>query len=240
MPAPVLLVVDATMQRADEDFTGRLERLSLSLISTAGTAGWEPRRVAIGDVADEEIGAVEDAADAIVIMGGEDIDPTLYGKTADYTNSLHRFESLADRRSVALIRRTAANRTPLLGICRGMQLINVAHGGTLIQHLDNADDHGLDSSTNGDSRFVPHPVTITTGTRLCGTLGPTAATQSSHHQAVERAGGGLVVAARAGDGTVEAVEHEWAPQVGVQWHPEAPAADPADLVRLLAALRNGH
>ncbi|MFD1660436.1 gamma-glutamyl-gamma-aminobutyrate hydrolase family protein [Streptomyces caeni] len=109
---------------------------------------------------------------------------------------------------------------PVLGVCRGSQLIDIAHGGTLIPDLA---DHRLHHGGPGQPMFLDEKVTITPGTQvadLAGELRPTV--RSGHHQAVDRVGDGLVVAARADDGVVEAVEHPARWVVGVQWHPEDP------------------
>ncbi|NLT27104.1 MAG: gamma-glutamyl-gamma-aminobutyrate hydrolase family protein [Microbacteriaceae bacterium] len=238
MTAPVLLVVDATMHRPDTVFTGLLEPLSRKVIEVAEANGWRPRRLLIGDVDEAGIAEAEGAADAIVVMGGDDVDPALYGATRDYPEAGDHYVTLADERSVELIRRAADAGTPLLGICRGLQLVNVAHGGTLVQHLDVSDDHRFTRASGREEEFIRHPVDIVPGTRLAGLFGERLeATESSHHQAVDRPGEGIVVSAHAPDGTPEAIEHVSAPQLAVQWHPEAPSSVPEQLPALLAAMR---
>ncbi|MEU8892010.1 gamma-glutamyl-gamma-aminobutyrate hydrolase family protein [Streptomyces sp. NPDC048442] len=149
--------------------------------------------------------------DALVIAGGPDVEPVRYGAERD-----PRTGPPAGRRDaweLALIRAALDDGTPLLGICRGMQLLNVALGGTLVQHLD--------GHTRAVGTFGEHPVTPVPGTRYAAVVPGPDTVPTYHHQAVDRLGDGLVVSAYAADGTVEAVElpgATWA--LGVQWHPE--------------------
>jgi putative glutamine amidotransferase len=124
---------------------------------------------------------------------------------------------------------------PTLGICRGMQVVNVALGGDLVQHLE-GDDHVAPGAS--ESSMVDHPVSLDAGSALAAALGATSLTvRSSHHQAVGRLGAGLVGVGTAPDGTVEAVEHRSAPLLAVQWHPEDVGAVGTVLADLLVALR---
>ncbi|MEU9353811.1 gamma-glutamyl-gamma-aminobutyrate hydrolase family protein [Streptomyces griseoloalbus] len=149
--------------------------------------------------------------DGLVIAGGPDVEPVHYGAEADpRTGPPARAR---DAWELALIRAALNRRIPLLGICRGMQLLNVALGGTLVQHIDgHAEVPGV---------FGRHPVKPVPGTRY-GALAPEQiSVPTYHHQAVDRLGEGLVPSAHAEDGTVEAIEvpaHPWV--LGVQWHPE--------------------
>ncbi|MFE1234427.1 gamma-glutamyl-gamma-aminobutyrate hydrolase family protein [Streptomyces sp. NPDC058745] len=149
--------------------------------------------------------------DGLVVAGGADVEPVRYGAAPDpRTGPPARAR---DAWELALIEAALASGTPLLGICRGMQLLNVALGGTLIQHLD-----GHVEAVGVIGRHAVKPVPGT----LYASLAPELAeVPTYHHQAVDRLGRGLVPAAYAEDGTVEAVELAgpgWA--LGVQWHPE--------------------
>ncbi|WP_330176681.1 gamma-glutamyl-gamma-aminobutyrate hydrolase family protein [Streptomyces sp. NBC_01498] len=150
--------------------------------------------------------------DGLVVAGGPDVEPVRYGAEPDPRTGPPARER--DEWELALIGAALESGTPVLAICRGMQLLNVALGGTLIQHLE-----GHTAATLGV--FGAHPVKPVPGTRY-GTIVPEEAdVPSSHHQAVDRLGRGLVPSAYAGDGTVEAVElvdGRWS--LGVQWHPE--------------------
>ncbi|WP_055699175.1 gamma-glutamyl-gamma-aminobutyrate hydrolase family protein [Streptomyces silaceus] len=156
--------------------------------------------------------AVVARLDAVVVAGGPDVEPVRYGAEREERTGPPARER--DAWELALIEAALASGTPLLGICRGMQLLNVALGGTLVQHLD--------GHTERVGAFGTHPVKPVPGT-LYASIVPDASTDvpTYHHQAVDRLGRDLVVSAHAEDGTVEAVELPgpgWV--LGVQWHPE--------------------
>lgn len=161
--------------------------------------------------------------DGLVIAGGPDVEPVRYGADPHPRTGPPARER--DAWELALIEAALASGTPLLGICRGMQLLNVALGGTLVQHLD-----GHTATVPG--AFGSHTVKPVPGT-LYGTLVPEESTvPAQHHQSVDRIGAGLTASAFAPDGTVEAVELDpprWV--LGVQWHPEM-----AEDTRVVAAL----
>ncbi|MFJ9864930.1 gamma-glutamyl-gamma-aminobutyrate hydrolase family protein [Streptomyces sp. NPDC101165] len=150
--------------------------------------------------------------DGLVIAGGPDVDPSRYGAERSPRTGPPAPER--DAWELALIEAALAARVPVLGICRGMQLLNVALGGTLVQHMDgHAEVVGV---------FGGHAVKPVPGT-LYAEIAPEETTVPTyHHQAVERLGTGLAPSAHAADGTVEAIElpsgEGWV--LGVQWHPE--------------------
>ncbi|CAL9318752.1 gamma-glutamyl-gamma-aminobutyrate hydrolase family protein [Streptomyces sp. SudanB182_2057] len=150
--------------------------------------------------------------DGLVVAGGPDVDPARYGAERSPRTGPPAPER--DAWELALIEAALATGVPLLGVCRGMQLLNVALGGTLVQHLDgHAEKVGV---------FGGHPVKPVPGTLYGGIVPEELTVPTYHHQAVERLGAGLVPSAYAADGTVEAVElpadRGWV--LGVQWHPE--------------------
>jgi putative glutamine amidotransferase len=161
--------------------------------------------------------------DGLVVSGGPDVDPARYGAPRDPRSGPPAPER--DAWELALIEAALARRVPLLGICRGMQLLNVARGGTLLQHLD--------GHAGVPGTFVSHEVRPVPGTLLAGILPEPVAVPTHHHQAVDGVGEGLAISAVAADGTVEAVEGPAADGfvLGVQWHPEA-----ADDLRVTRAL----
>lgn len=234
--SPRVLVIDATMRREDTYFTSLLEPLSQQVVRVAERVALAPTRLAIGDVTTEEIDAAYEQADAIVVMGGEDVTPELYGKTADYPESGTHLR-VADARTIALIQRAIADARPLLGICRGLQLLNVACGGTLVQHLENSDAHRY--LPPRDAEFIKHPVDLDADSKLADVLGThLAAVESSHHQVVDAPGEQLRVVGYADDGTPEAIEHVSAPAIAVQWHPESASSEPSQLPMLLEYVRD--
>jgi gamma-glutamyl-gamma-aminobutyrate hydrolase PuuD len=160
-----------------------------------------------------------DALDAVVFTGGSDLDPGLYGEEArPETIGVHR---LRDEAELALLRGALERDMPVLGICRGMQVLNVGMGGDLHQHVPDLVGHE-GHKHNPPGQFVSHEVTIEPDTRLARMLGARTRVMSHHHQGLRTLAPGLVESAHAEDGLVEAVE---APDrrftVGVLWHPEA-------------------
>ncbi|WP_329575117.1 gamma-glutamyl-gamma-aminobutyrate hydrolase family protein [Streptomyces sp. NBC_01361] len=149
--------------------------------------------------------------DGLVVSGGPDVEPGRYGAEREDRTGSPAVER--DAWELALIRAALASGKPLLGICRGMQLLNVALGGTLTQHIEgHVKDIGV---------FGKHAVTPVPGTRYGELVPEESDVPTYHHQAVDRLGRGLVASAHAADGTVEAVELQGLTWVlGVQWHPE--------------------
>ena len=165
--------------------------------------------------------AVLDAVDALVLAGGADIDPASYG--AERHRCTTGTGPERDAAEIPLARRAVERGVPVLGICRGMQLINVALGGTLIQHVPDDLGHGDHRRHLGSFDDADHDARLAPGSlaaRTCGEL--VHATKSHHHQAVARLGEGLVASGWSClDDLVEAIEVPDARWVlGVQWHPE--------------------
>jgi putative glutamine amidotransferase len=159
-----------------------------------------------------------DAVDGLLFSGGSDLDPDLYGQEAH--DETFGVVPERDRAELALLEAALARDMPVLAVCRGSQVLNVARGGDLVQHLP--DVVGDDKHKHTPGTFADHHVTLEAGTRLADLLGERAPVKSHHHQGFGRVGEGLRVAAHAEDGTIEAVEdpaHRFA--LGVLWHPEA-------------------
>ncbi|MBQ9459853.1 MAG: gamma-glutamyl-gamma-aminobutyrate hydrolase family protein [Oscillospiraceae bacterium] len=162
--------------------------------------------------------------DALLLPGGADIHPKLYGQ--DFHGAVEVDEA-RDRCEWKLFHRFLLEKKPIFGICRGAQLINAALGGTLRQHIDG---HGQ-ISEGMDSMH-----TVCTDDPLLHRLyGARFTVNSAHHQAVDRPGDGLRVVARAEDGVAEAICHETLPIFAVQWHPERLRSDDCDGAALLSA-----
>lgn len=188
-----------------------------------------------GDVASAAAIAVA-GVDGLVLTGGADVDPAGYGAAAHAETD----EPRADRDGweLALLRAALAVDCPVLAVCRGAQVLNVAQGGTLHQHLP--DVLGEDTHRPVPGTFGRVPVRVEAGSRLAAIVGETPEVQCHHHQAIDRLGEGLVVTARAADGTIEGVEligPRFA--LGVQWHPEEAGDERlfAALVEAAAAVR---
>lgn len=170
---------------------------------------------------------VLDRVDGIMMIGGADMDAGTYGAEPHASAEPPQYER--DRMEMALARRAAGRGLPLLGICRGLQVINVAHGGTLTQHLPDALGHEEHMRTRGTFDGNDHDVDVVAGSLAEAVVGQERhRVYSHHHQAVERVGGGLRVTARSDDGTVEALERDGDGGflLGVQWHPEADTRSP--------------
>jgi putative glutamine amidotransferase len=159
-----------------------------------------------------------EALDGIVFSGGSDLDPEFYGQEPhDETFGVVRKRDSAE---LALLEGALARDLPVLAICRGSQVLNVARGGDLLQHLP--DVIGDEKHKHTPGTFADHDVSVEEGTRLASLLGDRAPVKSHHHQGLGRVGDGLRVAAHAEDGTIEAVEDpDRRFVVGVLWHPEA-------------------
>jgi putative glutamine amidotransferase len=163
--------------------------------------------------------------DGLLLMGGGDLRPEEYGQ--ERRDEVYGVIAHRDRFEIALARAAVERGLPTLAICRGHQVLNVALGGSLDQHISERNGllaHGKPGVPGGSS---VHDVDLEPGSRLAEAMGGTRVSCSSHHhQAVDRAGDGLRVTARAPDGVVEGIELDgdaWI--VGAQWHPEDSAAD---------------
>jgi putative glutamine amidotransferase len=184
-------------------------------------AGGEPR---VLDLHADTPAEVVATAGGVLLPGGGDIDPSRYGEPRHPT--FEGAEEGRDAYELELVRRALEADLPVLAICRGIQVLNVARGGTLVQDIPDQIPSAGHHHVPEPPFAIAHDIWVTSGTRLERLLRDrldkdTCAVNSRHHQAVKRAGDGLVVTATAPDGVIEAVED---PNrrfcVGVQWHPE--------------------
>jgi len=223
------------------------------------TIGYDHRRPGFHELRREYVGSVEeggglplilapgkpadapdllDRLDALLLSGGSDIDPALYGRPPHA--KLGRVIRERDEFELALCREALRRDLPILAICRGQQVLNVATGGTLLQDLPSDLGSMVEHDPKGQRWQVAHEVKVRAGTQLREILGrDIVPVNSFHHQAVDEVGEGVVVSARAaGDDVVEAIEmpgHRFV--LGVQWHPESFWGRPESTFRpLFAAL----
>jgi putative glutamine amidotransferase len=181
--------------------------------------------------------------DGLLLAGGGDVEPGAYGESSPHPD-VYGVDPQRDGAEIGLVRTAAEAELPTLAICRGIQVMNVALGGTLIQHLP--DRAGmLEHRKHRIERM--HSVRVAEPSRLAAATGRTSLDGASrHHQGIDRLGDGLIPVAWADDELVEAIEHREGWMVGVQWHPEVTAAaDPAQqalfdtLVRQASYRRGG-
>jgi putative glutamine amidotransferase len=180
-------------------------------------AGATPRPLSLDDPATSAL----DGVDGLLLTGGDDVDPALYGEAPHPTYDVS--EPGRDAFEIDLVRRALDANLPVLAICRGLQVLNVALGGTLIQDIPSEPGVRLPHDPDGPPTTLAHTVTVSPGSSLAALIGPddVRAVNSRHHQAVRTLGRGLVVTATAPDGIIEAAEVPAARFcVGVQWHPE--------------------
>jgi putative glutamine amidotransferase len=167
---------------------------------------------------DDGVDETLEALDGLIFSGGSDLDPELYGQEAHAeTSGVVRNRDTAE---LALLEAALERDMPVLAICRGSQVLNVARGGDLVQHLPDVVGDEKHKHTPGE--FADHDVSVEDGSRLASVVGERAPVKSHHHQGFGKLGEGLRVVAHAEDGTIEAVEDPTRRfALGVLWHPEA-------------------
>lgn len=197
-----------------------LYTLGEEYVAAVAGAGFVP--LLVPHIAPSQADTVLDAVDALVVVGGGDVAPATYGAVDAGSKDT---SAVADASEIALLRAARARRLPTLAICRGMQLVNVAFGGTLLQDVTSADSE-LHPPIPADPDAVlalQHPVEIDADSRLAQVLGAgSREVNNIHHQAVDLLADGFHCVAATSDGVVEAIEpvvDDW-PLLAVQWHPE--------------------
>lgn len=216
---------------------GASSRVSRDSVAFAGRrylncilrAGGEPVVISPQEISDDDAKSLIARFDGLVLMGGADVGPSLYGQES----GPHVYGVLPqqDAFESALFRAAMHVDMPILAVCRGMQLANVALGGTLVQHLGDLPnaaelvDHAPTSFPVG-AEFVLHEVRLNENSRIAQSMGTcTIQGASFHHQGIGELAQGLDVVGRSSDGLLEAFEHRAHWLIGVQWHPEDTAAD---------------
>ncbi|MGE5590395.1 MAG: gamma-glutamyl-gamma-aminobutyrate hydrolase family protein [Bacillota bacterium] len=157
--------------------------------------------------------------DGLLLSGGVDLDPVHWGE--EPYRQMGRIDPSRDRSELLLARRALSTDLPVLGICRGLQVLAVASGGSLWQDLHSQVASSLKHDQNAPRWYPTHGVRLTQASRLASWLGTEIRVNSFHHQAVRQAPPGFTAVASAPDGVIEALEHQTHPfAIGVQWHPE--------------------
>ena len=223
---PGKLTTNSQGVRGDSFSTGR--RYS-EAVARAGGVVVQAQPIAQTTAAARELVA---RFDGVIIQGGGDIDPNRYGQKPR-SSAIYGISLEHDELEIAVIRAAIELDKPVLAICRGIQILNVALGGTLHQHL-------ADVLADGESHWNKHhEINLEPNSRVANAMKTVAPKQSHsfHHQAIDKLAPGLIVTGRAPDQTIEAVEHnakKWI--VGVQWHPEDDADTEPDQQNLFNGL----
>lgn len=208
--------------------------LTVTTVETVRDVGARPVVIDSSDTATQAQGtAWQNDIDAVVFLGGADVHPGFYSE-ADLAEQREGIDQNADQFCLHSMRRLVTEDVPVLGICRGSQLLNVAMGGSVMQHIDGHRSELADGNTG----FIDETVELVPHSKIAEILGrTTVGVRGSHHQTIDEVGKGLEVTAHAHDGTIEGVEHRdssWV--VGVQWHPEEVNGNAEDRHRIFEAL----
>jgi putative glutamine amidotransferase len=224
---PVLIGIAGRPIAAGKISSSAAVGVGVGYLAALERAGAEP--VIIGPRRLEADGArvLLERIDGLLFLGGPDVDPLLYGGTRHAT--IVGTDVSDDRFEIAMMKAALAADVPALAICRGIQVLNVALGGTLVPHLPERPGVGSHGRPGTPKGAAMNDVTIVAGSQLAKTMdAERIACSCHHHQALDRVGEGLRVVAHADDGVIEAVEVERAWMLAVQWHPEDTAGeDPA-------------
>ncbi|MFZ0322517.1 MAG: gamma-glutamyl-gamma-aminobutyrate hydrolase family protein [Actinomycetes bacterium] len=227
----VAVFASLTFPGMDRHLAGVVAQLTSTALATLSDVGARPWLV---DLSAPQLpsDATLARADGLVLLGGGDLDPQLYGFDGPVDNG-YGIDRRVDEYSIDAVRSAMDADQPVLGICRGVQVLNVACGGTL--HPDVA-NWALHRGASHDDLFIDEHIRIAADSTLAGWAQTTdLIVRTGHHQAVHLVGEDLVAVAWADDGIVEAVEHRSRRAVGVQWHPEQESASHEDRHRMFAA-----
>lgn len=201
------------------DWKNEVMRQNHTYVNAVHKAGGIP--VLLPSVNDEEvIQGMLDGIDGLLVSGGPDVGAHFFGEEPH--KDLGGVSPLMDEFEIELIRRAAAQNVPILGICRGEQVLNIALGGTLYQDIYSQFDTTIQHRQQAPRQYAAHSVKIEEDSKLAELLGTEIRVNSYHHQAVKEVAPGLKVVAYAPDRIIEAIESENKEEfiIGVQWHPE--------------------
>ncbi len=236
--------VTSSWRCQDEQWYAGVGRTYLDALERAGAAplvlpplaeGQEETAAVIPPAVRRAASAWLGRLDGLLLSGGADVDPRFYGEERHHDNVT--VQLARDRYELALVQAAVAGEVPIFAICRGIQVLNVALGGTLVQDIPCDVPQALPHRQTAPRTVGTHPVHTAAGSFLATTLGSNPyATNSFHHQAIKDLAPGLVVTAHTPDGIIEAVEHPGRRfLVGVQFHPEDMAAHDPRMRALFAA-----
>jgi len=227
-PVPACTVAVTASIRPDGD-TSRV-RLTAAYVTALENAGLVPLIVPPLSSADAAA-AILDSVSGLVLTGGEDVDPARYGESRH--EKVRSINPARDATEAALVEEARARGTPVLAICRGIQMLNVALGGTLVQDISSQCETHIAHDEEGPRDSRSHEVSIEPGSLIAKAVGAEHVTVNSfHHQSVKRVADGMRVTARSPDGIIEGLEsteEDWW-VMAVQWHPEemTDSAEPWD------------
>lgn len=195
-------------------------RLNSAYVTSLESAGVVP--LVVPPLADDDFAfAIVSRVDGLLLTGGEDVDPSLYGQPR--SSECGKSNVARDRTEIALIRAARELRKPVLAICRGPQILNVALGGTLYQDIRSEVPGALEHNPHDERSARVHAVAVDRGSRIADAMGATdLSVNSFHHQSIRDVAPGLRITARAPDGVIEGVEtasDDWW-VMAIQWHPE--------------------
>ena len=224
MKRPLIGIPAQTLQSIDDipDVLPHSWVMNSRYYLAAAAVGAVPVMIPLFDNDDETLRGIYDRLDGVLLAGGVDMEPRTFGEAPH--PRLGRTDRARDEVELKLAHWAIAEAKPILGLCRGHQVLNVALGGTLYQDIEAQIPGAMrhDYFPGFPRDYLAHEVSLAPGSRLHGAIGAAAmAVNSMHHQAVKSLAPGLVVSARAEDGVIEAIESEGPGYlVGVQWHPE--------------------
>jgi len=220
-------VIGVPLMRSRNDRNAPIYGLRRTYLRALHLAGAAPFTIPL-EMEEDVYRALFERLDGVFLAGGEDIDPGSYGQAPHAL--LGQTDAERDRVEILLARWAVAEGKPLLGVCRGHQVLNVALNGVMLQDVQtmwpHAERHDYRDATLFTRDFLSHPVAVDPNSLLSRIVGERVQVNSLHHQAIDRLGRGLKVVGRTPGGVIEAVEVERHPfAVGVQWHPEELVAD---------------
>jgi putative glutamine amidotransferase len=232
---PVLIGITGRPIAAGKVGSSAAVGVGVGYLAALERAGAAPVVIGPRELDDDRAHALLARLDGLLLLGGPDVDPTLYGGGTHPT--ITGTDADDDRFEIALTRAALADGVPMLAICRGIQVLNVALGGTLVAHLPEIDGVGAHGRPGMPNGAAVTKVTLEPGSLLASTMGAEVVTCSCHHhQALDRLGEAVRVTARSDDGVIEGVEVDGRWALAVQWHPEDTAGDDPAQQRLFDTL----